>query len=132
MINIIRSNHSDSLCAAIASICLDRQNQKEIGGQFYSCENHKWYLAYEKDVLIGFCAAVEKGKYVSFNHDFIIKNKRNNGFYNLLFKERLSDFNNREIRAVCTSDSIGTFIRNNFKIYKQTKNFKFVNYGKVI
>lgn len=95
----------------------------------YSDENHKWYLIYKNEKLIGFCASLNKNNKTTFCHDYIIESERKNGYYHLLFYERFKNTKG-EIKAVCTPKSISTFLEFGFEMEKETKNFTFVKLKK--
>jgi predicted GNAT family acetyltransferase len=81
-----------------------------------------WYVAAVKGNVIGFCCLDNK----KCTHAYVSPNHRGNGVYSQLFHLRQTDFKNQTITAVCTNKSVNTFLRNGFKITKQTKNYTFV------
>jgi len=125
MITIEKHEHSVSLMQKISEIALRKEPQMELGYQIYSDSKHTWYLAYENDLLIGFCASVNKGNHFSFSHDYVLPEFRGGGVYLALFINRLNDFP-KNIKAVATKKSINTFLRNGFLAVKRTANYTFV------
>jgi len=122
---ILKEKHSPQALCCLSKIAFNKSVFKELGYPIYSDESHTWYFIYHKNSLIGFCAAVLKKEYISFNHDYILPEFRNIGAYNQLFSYRLNDYNCK-IKAVATKKSVNTFLRNGFKINKQTNNYYFI------
>ena len=125
-VTIIKKEHSIELMRRISEISLSEEFVKDLKYPVYSTENHSWYLAYKEDKLIGFCSALIQNNTVVFKHDYVLKNERNNGVYSLLFKSRLNDFKGKKIKSTVTNKSVSTFIKHNFKIIKETKNYTFL------
>lgn len=122
---VIKENHSEQCLINLSKIAFNKNVFKELGYPIFSDENHVWYFLYHNNKIIGFCSAIIKNKYTSFNHDYIIPEYRNIGGYDIIFNERLKDYN-KNIKAVATKKSINTFLRNGFKIKKQTNNYYFI------
>lgn len=108
----------------IGKFAMDKKVISELTYPITTTNKDKWYIAIDKEV-IGFCSAVIKKDYTSFNHDFIIPEYRNKGIYSQLFANRLKDCKGL-LKAVCTPMSKNIFIKNKFIVIKETKNYTFV------
>lgn len=126
MIEIVKIQHSKELLCELSSLCFNKLVYKELGYPIFSDVNHKWFLAYKNEKLIGFCAAIELKNKVKFCHDYIELNEREKGYYKILFSERFNNYKGKNIEAVCTHKSINTFKNFGFTETKKTKNYTFV------
>lgn len=125
-IEIKKFSHCEELLCELSKIAFNYKAFKELTYPVFSDENHTWFLMYKNGILIGFCAMVLKGNKIKFTHDYVLETERNNGYYDLLFKERYSNAKG-VINAVATNKSLSTFLRYGFNIEKKTKNFNFVS-----
>lgn len=121
--------HSKELLQELSELALTYNVFKELGYPVYSDENHTWVLAYNDSKLVGFCAYVEKKSHIALQHDYVSEGYRNNGIYNQMFNKRLESCSGL-IKAAATKKSIGTFIRNGFKVVRKTRNYYFVELEK--
>lgn len=127
-IKYFRMNHERAL-KHLAKFAMDKSIINELGYPITSDDNTEWFCAVQHDVhFIGFCAARInlRGNYVSFIHDYVIKEYRNKGVYDTLFKMRIEQYPGMHIKAVATHKSVSTFMRYGFTVTKTTKNYNFV------
>jgi GNAT superfamily N-acetyltransferase len=130
-VNVNLMPHCEGLIREIAMMGLDRSVHKELGSAVWSDPDHKWWLAYvtNSDVNpVGMCAAVNKGRYYQFCHDYVLPEFRGHGIYNRLFTARMLWLNihKHNARAACTKMSVGTYMRHGFMETRQTVNYTFV------
>jgi GNAT superfamily N-acetyltransferase len=109
----------------LAGFAMDKKVISELTYPITTTDNDIWYIALDNYKVVGFCCAVIKKGYTSFNHDYVLPEYRNKGIYSQLFENRLNDTMGL-IKAACTKNSINTFKKNKFKVIKQTKNYIFV------
>jgi hypothetical protein len=86
------------------------------------------YLCAEVKGRIVSCVGYQMvGKKVRYKSDFTLRQFRRKGIYSSLFKKRDKMFKNEEITAFCTNKSIGMFLKEGFKVEKETeKDIKFL------
>ena len=92
---------------------------KEMGCQFYSNPNMKWYILYENiSNIIGFASIEKKDNYYYLDNVYIIKEYRNNGYCKKILNRILEENNDIPIKLICNNE-IATKIYENlvFKIY---------------
>jgi hypothetical protein len=126
MIEIKKYNHSELLLSELSKIAFNYKCFKELGYPIFSDINHVWYLIYKNNYLIGFCSAIQTKNNIKFSHDYIIEKERGNKYYDLIFKERLNDYEDKKIISVATNKSVNTFLRYGFQIIKKTKKYNFL------
>lgn len=129
MSNVKKVIHSKLLLRELCLFSMDKNIFNELGYPLFSDKNHTWYLYVYNERVVGFCSMVKKNGYTSFNHDYVLKEYRNRGFYSEMFKCRLNDCSGK-LKAVCTHKSINVFLKNGFKEIKRTKNYIFVELNK--
>lgn len=108
----------------IGKFAMDKKVISELTYPITTTDKDKWYIAIDTKV-IGFCSAIIKKDYISFNHDYVKPEYRNKGIYSQLFANRLNDCKGL-LKAVCTPMSKNIFIKNKFIVTKETKNYTFV------
>lgn len=108
----------------IGKFAMDKKVISELTYPITTTDKDKWYIAIDTEV-IGFCSAIIKKDYISFNHDYVKPEYRNKGIYSQLFANRLNDCSGL-LKAVCTPMSKNIFIKNKFIVIKETKNYTFV------
>lgn len=75
----------------IAPFAMDKKVISEFDGYpIYTSSSHLWWIAIENKKVVGFCGLAQEKKSTLFTFDYVIPEKRRNGIYKKLFKERFS------------------------------------------
>lgn len=99
-----------------------RSYAHEMGGwQFYTKPGSIWFLAKSKGVVVGFCSAINEGKYWLFDNFYVEKGYRGQGIASELHKIRCEVVfkTGKEIRV----------ISNNPIQFKKYEQYGFIYYG---
>jgi GNAT superfamily N-acetyltransferase len=123
---LLRMRHSKESLSRISEIALSKDVYRELGYPIFSDESHVWYMVYIDKKLVGISSIVNKGRYVSFNHAYVLPEYRGNGIYRKMLRERLNDCVCVPIKVVATKKSLNELLKNQFKITKQTTNYYFL------
>lgn len=92
-----------------------------------SLENPKeavWFAAYIEEELVGFNCVVIKKQNARLKSDYVFKEFRNKGIYNLMFQYRIDYCIQERVKkmtAFCSPMSLGTFLRYGFSPKSKTK-----------
>jgi len=111
------------------------QISKEMGNNIFSDSRYKWWLAIEKDVVVGFCAAIiNNNGTAALCHGYVIPEYRNMGIYKSLFNKRLeyilSIDSIKIINATVTDISVKPFVKHGFRQIGIRGKYKKVRYEK--
>lgn len=96
--------------------------RQEMGGwQIYNKPNSTWFVCYDNDKVVGFCAMYQESTHILFDNFYVLPSSRGKGVSNKLFDYRM-DFVRRfdcELRAI-TDNPIQM---------RHYRRHKFENYG---
>lgn len=115
--NIIKININD-----IESYILDAKKESLV-----FCEKTELFGLYINNELKGFTGILFNKNKAIFKNHYIPKKFRGNGYFKLLFNfsiEICKALKIKTIEATCTKMSINYYLKNNFKIIKEYKNYK--------
>jgi predicted GNAT family acetyltransferase len=115
----------------IGKFAMDKKVISELTYPITTTDKNKWFIAIDKEDVVGFCSAILKKDYISFNHAYVLPEYRNKGIYTQLFSNRLNDSKGL-LKSVCTDMSKNIFIKNKFIVTKVTKNYTFVELNHII
>jgi hypothetical protein len=126
-IEYIRIEDINKINYLLCGFSTNRKVISELTYPIYVDHNSIFYFAVLNNNVIGFCSAIKNKNKIVFSHDYVIYEYRKKGIYCKLFDMRYNDFKYNNVYAVCTKNSINTFLRYGFNIQKITKNYTFVN-----
>lgn len=99
---------------------------KEMGCQFYSNENMKWYILYNGiDDIIGFASIEDKNTYYYLDNVYVDKNYRRNGYAKKIIKKILEENKDKPIKLICNNKiAINLYLQFGFEIYGSNGSYK--------
>lgn len=80
-----------------------RSYAQEMGGwQFYTKPGSVWFVAIQEGEVVGFCSAIEEGRYWFFDNFYVLTQHRGQGIGSILHEARMKHISktNREIRVI--------------------------------
>jgi hypothetical protein len=127
--SVIRLTWNDErLANYLFNFATSRDVIKELGYPIHNNSKCIWYIMDWNGKTVGFvCAEIHKDKII-FCHDYVIKMERRTGCYKELFKSRYADLINEwlPIQAVCTRMSVLQYLKYDFKVIRESKNYTWV------
>lgn len=87
---------------------------KELGGHVWDDDDKTWWVALRDRAVVGFAAARDDGRRVTFQSAYVLPGNRRQGVYRELFLARMREYSGRPVRAVCTASSLPTFLGHGF------------------
>lgn len=99
---------------------------KEMGCQFYSNENMRWYILYRGvSDIIGFASIEDKGEYYYLDNVYIIKSERNNGYCKKILYKLIEEHSDKPIKLICNNEiAINMYLKIGFKVYGENGSYK--------
>ena len=104
------------------------EHKKEFGGwQLYNKLDSIWFLLYDNEILIGFCAFFKKKDYYYLDNFMILKDFRKKGYSKILMEECLKHFNNIKI-SVMTNNEIQMRLLEKFCFIRRSLKGRYIIY----
>lgn len=99
---------------------------KEMGCQFYSNENMKWYILYNDiNDIISFASIEKKKDYYYLDNVYTIEKYRNNGYIKKVLKRLINENNNKPIKLISNNEiAINLYKKLGFEIYGKNGSYK--------
>jgi GNAT superfamily N-acetyltransferase len=104
-----------------------REVVRDIGGPIWDDDDKMWFVAVSDGAVVGFCAARDTGRRVTFQSAYVVPGHRRRGVYRALFAARLGHYADRPIRAMCTAASLPMFVTHGFVKIRTRGAFTEVN-----
>jgi ribosomal protein S18 acetylase RimI-like enzyme len=103
---IFSSNDQDKhFYSLMGEYFANRRLKKEVGEQLYNEDNSVWFIALERNKVVGFAAAFVRKGYIHFDFTYTKPENRNKSIGSKLFKMRLDHFKNAELRVVVETEN---------------------------
>ena len=99
---------------------------KEMGCQFYSNENMKWYILYENfDEIYGFASIEDKKNYYYLDNVYIVEKYRNKGYCKKILTKLIEENNDKPIKLI-TNNNIALEIYKKYGFKEYAKNGTYI------
>lgn len=103
---------------------------KEIGGPIWDDDNKTWWVALRGKTVLGFAAARDDTRHITFQSAYTLPDYRRQGIYRTLLQARLDVYTGHPIRAVCTPASLPVLLAHGFVVVRARGSYTEVTYAR--